>query len=175
MTNEELFNKNINLAYKNVQIYKNCGIEYEDLMQLCLYGLWKSVLTYKVEKGYAFSSYSYRIIQNEVNYYLRKNRKYFTDRYFSEPINDEITLEEIIADKHNQIEELENNLDSFNYINKIRNSNLKEKEKQVLELTLKGLKQRQIAEKIGLSQPQVSRIIKSFKKYRRKLWIKKHT
>ena len=46
MTNEEMFTENIRLAYKNAQHYKNCGIEYEDLEQICLYALWKAVLTY---------------------------------------------------------------------------------------------------------------------------------
>lgn len=33
MTKEDLFNKNINIAYKITQHYRLCGIEYEDLKQ----------------------------------------------------------------------------------------------------------------------------------------------
>lgn len=166
MTKEELFNKNKNIAYKITQHYRLCGIEYEDLQQICLYGLWKAALTYKQEKGYAFTSYAYRVIQNEVNYYLRRNRKYFTDKHFSSIVYDNITLEDVLADTDNEIERLEKSIDNENYITKIINSDLKEREKQVLELILKNYKQRQIAKIVGCSQPQVSRIIK---KFRRKL------
>ena len=46
MTNEELFNKNINIAYKLAWQYKNSGIDMEDIKQICLYALWKAVITY---------------------------------------------------------------------------------------------------------------------------------
>ena len=163
MTKEDLFNKNTNIAYKITQHYRLCGIEYEDLKQICLYGLWKAVLTYRQGKGYAFTTYAYRVIQNEVNYYLRKNRKYFTDKYFSSIIYDNLTLEDVLEDKNNELERIEKRIDNENYITKIRNSNLKEREKQVLELLLQNYKQQQIAKIVGCSQPQVSRIIKKFR------------
>jgi len=163
MTKEEMFNENIKLAYKNAQHYKNCGIEYEDLKQICLYALWKAVLTYKQEKKYAFSSYAYRVIQNEVNYYLRSNRKHFNNKHFSDLIYENFTLEDTLADTYNQIEEAERNIDNKNYIKKIKESNIRKEEKQVLELLTKDYKQRQIAEIIGCSQPQVSRLIRKIK------------
>lgn len=125
--------------------------------------MWKAVLTYKQGKGYAFTTYAYRVIQNEVNYYLRKNRKYFTDKYFSSIIYDNLTLEDVLEDKNNELERIEKRIDNENYITKIRNSNLIEREKQVLELLLQNYKQQQIAKIVGCSQPQVSRIIKKFR------------
>lgn len=50
MSNEEIFNKNIKIAFKLVQQYKNAGIELEDLKQMSLMGLWKAVITYKEDK-----------------------------------------------------------------------------------------------------------------------------
>ena len=160
----EIFNSNIKIAYKIAQQYKNCGIECEDLKQMCLLGLWKATITYKNDKGIAFSTYSYRVIQNELNHYLRNNRKYFTNKYFSEEIGENITLEDAIADKHNKIEELENKLDNDLYINKIKTSPLKINERKTFELYLKGYKQDKIAKIIGCSQPQISRYIKKLKK-----------
>lgn len=164
MTNEEMFNQNIKIAYKLVQQYKDCGIEIEDLKQICLLALWKATQTFKSDKGYTFSTYSYRVIQNEVNYYLRQNRKYFTNRYFSEKVIDNITLEDILADERDLIEELENNIDNENIFNLIKNAALKNDEKIVIELSLKGYRQQKIAEIIGCSQPQVSRYIKGIRK-----------
>lgn len=165
MTNEEIFNQNINIAYKLTQQYKNCGIEYDDLKQICLLALWKAVITYKNDKGWAFSTYSYKVIQNELNYYLRQNRKYFINRYFSEETGENITLEDMIEDKYNRIEELEDNLDNEFLINKIKSSLLKVNERKTFELYLKGYKQDKIAKIIGCSQPQVSRYIKNIRRY----------
>lgn len=108
MTKEELFNKNINIAYKITQHY----------------------------------------------------------RLFSSIIYDNITLENVLEDTENEMERIEKSIDNENYIAKIRNSNLKEREKQILELLLQNYKQQQIAKIVGCSQPQISRIIK---KFRRKL------
>lgn len=107
MTNEELFNKNINIAYKLAWQYKNSGIDMEDIKQICLYALWKAVITYK--ENYTFSTYAYQVIFNEMNYYLRQNRKYFSNKYFSEKIGvDDLILEDTLEDKSNMMEEIEN-------------------------------------------------------------------
>ena len=168
MTNEEMFNRNINIAYKIAQKYRNSGIEYEDLNQMCLLGLWKATITYKKEKGYAFSTYSYRVVQNELNQYLRKNKKYFSNRYFSEEIHENIVLEDIIADTYNSIEELENNIDNVNAINEIKANVTRKSEGKIIELYLKGYKQDKIAETIGCSQTQINRDIKKLKMYSRR-------
>ena len=164
MTNEEVFNKNKNIAYKIASNYKNCGVEQEDLKQMCLIGLWKAVITYKKGKNCALSTYSYRVIQNEINDYLRRNRKNFLNRSFSEKTGENIVLEDTLESKIDYIEKLEKDLDNKTYLNQIKNSKLKEKEKQVLELLAKGYRQRKIANTIGISQPQVSRIIKNLRK-----------
>ena len=66
MTNKEIFNNNINIAYKIANKYLiNYRNEYEDIKQVALLGLWKAVLTFK--NGYAFSTYAYPVIQNAIN------------------------------------------------------------------------------------------------------------
>lgn len=95
MTKEKLFKENINIAHKNVQKFRHCGIDRGDLLQICYLGLWKSVLNFQEEKGCKFSSYAYKVIQNEILQYLRKTkdinsidffrgnrRKYYTKGYF---------------------------------------------------------------------------------------------
>lgn len=163
MTKEEVFENNKLLAYKIIQKYKTSGIEYEDLEQIAMLALWKAAITYKQEKGFTFSTYAYRVIQNEINSYLRKNRKYFTDRHLEEKIYEGTTLEEVITDNKNNIEEFEERVDCQNLINQIKNNLSKNKEKQVFKLAQKGYKQVQIGLKIGISQAQVSRILKKIR------------
>lgn len=163
MTNEEMFNKNINIAYKIANRYLvNYANEYEDIKQVALMGLWKAVLTFN--DTHAFSTYAYTVISNEINMYLRTIKKNNSTISLKQEVKENITLEDILADKNNYIEKLENSLDIENYIVQIKNSKLKEKEKIVFELSLRGYKQDKIAKIIGCSQPQVSRLIKKLRK-----------
>ena len=166
MTNEELFNKNINIAYKLAWQYKNSGIDMEDIKQICLYALWKAVITYK--ENYTFSTYAYQVIFNEMNYYLRQNRKYFSDKYFSEKIGvDDLILEDTLEDKSNMMEEIENKIDINSQINSIKNSKLNDDLKIIFELHMQGHKQREIAKILNCSQANVSRKLCKIKKFRR--------
>ena len=163
MTNEEMFNKNINIAYKIANRYLvNYANEYEDIKQVALMGSWKAVLTFN--NTHAFSTYAYTVISNEINMYLRTIKKNNNTISLKQEVKENITLEDILADKNNYIEKLENSLDIENYIVQIKNSKLKEKEKIVFELSLRGYKQDKIAKIIGCSQPQVSRLIKKLRK-----------
>ena len=162
MTKEEMFNKNIKIAYKIANRYlTNYASEYEDIKQIALMGLWKAVSTF--DNTHVFSTYAYTVISNEINYYLRKEKKNYNTISLKQEIKENITLEDILADKNNYIEKLENSLAIENYISQIRNSKLKEQEKIVFELTLKGYKQRQIAKIIGCSQAEVSRKIRKLR------------
>lgn len=162
MTKEEMFNKNIKIAYKIANRYLiNYANEYEDIKQIALMGLWKAVSTF--DNTHAFSTYGYTVISNEINCYLRTVKKHYNTISLKQEIKEDITLEDVLADKNNYIEKLENSLDIENYISQIRNSKLNEKEKMVFELTLKGYKQRQIAKIIGCSQAEVSRKIRKLR------------
>ena len=150
MTNEEMFNKNINIAYKIANRYLvNYANEYEDIKQVALMGLWKAVLTFN--DTHAFSTYAYTVISNEINMYLRTIKKNNSTISLKQEVKENITLEDILADKNNYIEKLENSLDIENYIVQIKNSKLKEKEKIVFELSLRGYKQDKIAKIICCS------------------------
>lgn len=162
MTKEEMFNKNIKIAYKLANRYlTNYASEYEDIKQIALTGLWKAVSTF--DNTHVFSTYAYTVISNEINYYLRTVKKHYNTISLKQEVKENITLEDILADKNNYIEKLENSLAIENYISQTRNSKLKEQEKIVFELTLKGYKQRQIAKIIGCSQAEVSRKIRKLR------------
>lgn len=163
MTNEEMFTANTKIAYKIAWQYKSCGIEFEDLKQICLLGLWKAVITFK--NTHAFSTYAYKVIFNEVNQYLRKNTKHFTIRYLSEPIGKEnrILLEEKIVDEIDNIGNIEKHIDMEKQFKNIRNDDLNKKEKEIFEMRLKGYKQQNIANVMNCSQAQISRCLKKIR------------
>ena len=68
MTKEEMFNKNIKLAYKIANKYRiNHSNEIEDIKQIALIGLWKAVTRYNGKN--TLSTFAYVVIQNEINLY----------------------------------------------------------------------------------------------------------
>lgn len=162
MTNEEIFNKNIKIAYKVAYKYQNCGIEFDELEQLCLLGLWKAIITYRKESS-ALSTYAYSVIRNEICMYLRKNKKHALNKHLSDIVVDNITLEEVIADDNDHMGELERKIYIEDYIKKLKKASLKER--KIIDLKIKGATQQDIAKILNISQPQVSRTIKKMKKY----------
>lgn len=158
MTNEEMFENNIRIAYKIANRYKiNYLTEYEDIKQIALLGLWKAVLTFK--NTHAFSTYAYPVISNEINLYLRKNKKTKLDISINTIIHDNLTFEDILQDEDN-IEKLLEDIEILK-INQILNEiNITEKERKIYKLIQSGYKQQDVAEKFNMSQCQVSRIQK---------------
>lgn len=163
MTNEELFNQNVKLAYKIAWSYKSCGVEFEDVKQMCLLGLWKAVKTFRNDKGVMFATYAVRVMQNEGNQYLRKNKKHLNNKSLSDKIKDNIVLEDVIVDPRNNIEEKERYIDNQKYLNRICKNLKTDKQKIIMKLYAKGYSQQKIAKKLKTSQPTVCRIIKKMK------------
>ncbi len=162
MTNEEMFEKNIKIAYKIANRYRiNYLSEYEDIKQIALLALWKAVLTFNNTN--AFSTYAYVVISNEINLYLRRNKKTEQEISINTSINDgELTIEDILQSADN-IEKL---LEDISFADKIRYLSaiqFTDKEKKVLILSKRGYKQQEIAKRLHISQTQVSRIQKRLK------------
>lgn len=158
MTNEELFEQNINLANKMVWQYKNCGVSFEDLQQLCYLGLWKAIISF--DHKHTLSTYAWPVMSNEINQYLRKNRKHFNNMSLSEPVGENMEMEQFIADEKDNIQRLENKIDIENQLKKIEDSSLDDDTKKIFNLYISGCKQSEIAKKMKCSQPQVSRKLK---------------
>lgn len=160
MTKEEIFNNTTAIAYKIAWSYRGCGIEIDDLRQMCLLGLWKAVITFKEGKGANICTYAYRVIQNEINYKLRKVRCEKNNKHLYDEIEENLTIADIISDDHDYIDDLLKRLEAEEHVSKLGELDLKDKEKDVLKLTKKGYKQVEMAKELQISQSQVNRILK---------------
>lgn len=158
MTKEEMFNKNIKLAYKVANKYKiNHYEEFEDIKQIALLGLWKAVTNYNGKN--ALSTFAYVVIQNEINSYLRKTKKSFKSVSINVEVHERLTLEDILQ-ADDSIEELLDDIEE-RVIKQVLNETLEnenERDNQVYKLYEQGYRQGQIAKIMGISQAQVSRI-----------------
>lgn len=102
-----------------------------------------------------FSTYAYAVISNNINCYLRYVRKHKKRNIsINTEINEDLTLEDILADENQNLDYLLSKFCIEEVINKLK---LTEKESLIIKLRLDGKKQRQIAEIIGMSQANVSR------------------
>lgn len=134
----------------------------EDLFQIGLIGLVKTINTFDPDKGVKFSAYATPIIRNEILMSLRKKRiipvfsldeKYRLDNGDSVPRGDMIPSEYSFENLVHSKIALDSNI-----------SGMSEREKKILKLCEIGKTQRQIAKEMSVSQPCISRILKKIRK-----------
>ena len=153
-----------NIAYKICQSYRvNYPNEFEDIKQVALLGLWKACLNYDKNRG-AISTYAYPIVKNHINIYVRGLRKH-QNRYtsFSEPIKDNLTVEDIIASEIDYEEDIVDRAYVAEVTKKIPVVFTDEREQFIFKEYINGYTQAQTAQKMNLSQPQISRLQKRVK------------
>jgi len=125
-------------------------VDEEDLKQVALWGLYKATKNFKKEEGYAFSTFAYRVIRNEIIKELRKwqNKEAASLDEMEIEVRDTNQGENVVME---QIKEI-----------------LDDMEMQIILLTLEGYNQRQIGKQVGKSQRVVSKVfIRAKEKIRR--------
>ena len=158
MTNEEIFEENIMIAYKIANRYRtNYFEELEDIKQIALMELWRCVMHW--DHIHALTTYAYICIPTKINMYLRKVKKYENNLSMNIPIfNDsdgnEFTLEDTIENEIDCIDFLIDDLDAQGVLDKIY---LTDEERYLIELRMRGLPQYKCAKIMKKSQPQISR------------------
>lgn len=137
------FEDNIKLAYHiSSRFEPTIMVDRDDIKQLALIGLHKASKTFKKELGFAFSTFAYRVMRNEILKAMEKER-------FADSI-DEIELE-IEDDRYTPDSEYMGSLENFSHV-------ITKQEFDIVGLTVQGYNQKEISEQVGLSQSQVSRI-----------------
>lgn len=130
----------------------------EDLFATGLVGIVKATNKFDAEKGFAFSTYATQIVRNEILQLFRKKRivpRFSLDEPCRSKDGVEVSYAEIIADDRRFDEEI---IESVKFESVIKSLN--EREKRIIFLKMDGEKQDEIANMCGISQAQVSRIIK---------------
>lgn len=171
---EVFFNYHINLAHFIARKYENTDIEYDDRLQLALIGMWKATLSFEPLKGYKFTTYASRAMHNEILMALRKTKKksqinndiivslhypIVVDEYKHElTLGDIIPDEKAIIDDHLLASELHEELIYF------LDNKCTDKQRYVVIETLHNKSQPQIASELGVSQSDVSKTLRKFRK-----------
>lgn len=139
----------------------------EDLFSIGLIGVVKAVNTFNPDKGFTFSAYATRIIRNGILMTFRKKRiipAFSLDEPYDLGNGESVDFSEVIADGRRFEEEVIADMQFNQFFLR-----LNEREKKIITLSMQDKTQNEIAEICGLSQPYVSRIVKSvYKKWRKK-------
>ncbi len=171
--NEEAKNKliehNLRLVVYLSKKYENTKIDLEDLVSIGTIGLIKGINTYKMDKNIKLATYASRCIDNEILMYLRKNKKRNADVSLEESLSfdsegNELHLEDILGTDPDLVtKELEDNDLKLTLMKEI--NRLPERDKQIMKLRYglfgeKEITQKELAEKLNISQSYISRIEK---------------
>lgn len=141
----------------------------EDLVSIGAIGLMKAVNTFDYSKNIKLATYASRCIENEILMYLRKASNSKIELSFDDPLStdwdgNELTLRDVLGTDANEISEDIEYQDEQRLLRKIVSS-LPEKEKNIMTQRFglnnnKVLTQKQLADKLGISQSYISRLEK---------------
>ena len=174
---ELLIIHNLRLVVYIAKKFESTGIGIEDLVSIGTIGLIKAVKTFCPEKNIKLATYASRCIENEILMFLRKASQYKNEISIDEPLNidwdgNELLLSDLLGTDHNVVNKgIEHEVEPQVLRQEI--SKLDEREKMIMEMrfglvTGHEMTQKQVADKVGISQSYISRlekrIIKDIKK-----------
>ena len=165
----KLIEHNLRLVVFLAKKYENTGYDVEDLVSIGSIGLIKGINTYKLDKNIKLATYASRCISNEILMFLRKNKKRRGEISFEDALNydsegNELHLEDILGTEIDYVpNEYEKALNKEILEKEIKSLDKREKEIMTLRYGLNNTEeytQKEVAEKLGISQSYISRIEK---------------
>lgn len=164
-----LIERNLRLVVYIARRFENTGVYLEDLISIGTIGLIKAISTYRRDKNIKLATYASRCIENEILMYIRKISGQRLEVSLDEPINmdydgNELLLSDILGTDEDIIfRPLEDDVDLC--ILREALEGLTQRERQIVWMRygLDGqpeLTQKDVAQKMGISQSYISRLEK---------------
>ena len=164
-----LIERNLRLVVYIAKRFENTGVGIEDLVSIGTIGLIKAINTFKADKNIKLATYASRCIENEILMYIRKNSSTKAEISIDEPLNtdwdgNELLLSDILGTEEDSIayemEIMEERLSIRRAV-----AGLNDREREIIELRygMRGrreLTQKEVADKLGISQSYISRLEK---------------
>lgn len=164
-----LIEHNLRLVVYISRRFENTGVNLEDLISIGTIGLIKAINTYRRDKNIKLATYASRCIENEILMYIRKIANQKTEVSLDEPINmdydgNELLLSDILGTDEDMIlRPLEDDVDLCVLRDALAQLPPREREIVVMRFGLEGRKeltQKEVAQKMGISQSYISRLEK---------------
>ena len=166
---QTLIEHNLRLVVYIARRFESSGTNLEDLISIGTSGLIKAIGTYRLEKNIKLATYAARCIENEILMHIRKISSQKAEISLDEPINmdyegNELLLSDIIGTDENIVTgRLEDDVD----IQLLRQAlkELPDREREIVQMRYglegrKELTQKEVAQKMGISQSYISRLEK---------------
>lgn len=164
-----LIERNLRLVVFIARRFENTGVNLEDLISIGTIGLIKAVDTYRLDRNIKLATYASRCVENEILMHIRKISNQKTEVSLDEPINmdydgNELLLSDILGTDEDMIlRPMEDAVDLLLLRQAVRELPPRELEIVQMRFGLNGYKeltQKEVAQKMGISQSYISRLEK---------------
>lgn len=166
---QRLIEHNLRLVVYIARRFESTGVNLEDLISIGTIGLIKGISTYRREKNIKLATYASRCIENEILMHIRKIAGQKAEVSLDEPINmdydgNELLLSDILGTDENVVTgHLEDDVDLHILRQALRQ--LSDRERQIINMRyglngVQELTQKEVAQKLGISQSYISRLEK---------------
>ena len=164
-----LIERNLRLVVYISKRFENTGVNLEDLISIGTIGLIKAITTYRLDKNIKLATYASRCVENEILMYIRKIAGQKAEVSLDEPINtdydgNELLLSDVLGTEEDVVlRPLEDDVDLKVLRQALRELPEREHEIVAMRFGLDGYKeltQKEVAQKMGISQSYISRLEK---------------
>lgn len=166
---QQLIEHNLRLVVYIARRFENTGVNLEDLISIGTIGLIKAINTYRSDRNIKLATYASRCIENEILMHIRKISGQKAEVSLDEPINmdydgNELLLSDILGTDEDMIlRPMEDAVDRVLLRKAL--TQLPEREREIVYLRFglegrKELTQKEVAQRMGISQSYISRLEK---------------
>ena len=164
-----LIEHNLRLVVFIARRFESTGINIEDLISIGTIGLIKGINTFRSDKNIKLATYASRCVENEILMHIRKIANQKGEISLDEPINtdwdgNELLLSDVLGtDEDTVLRALEESVD--HELLRAALGRLPARDREIIALRfglggLKALTQKEVAERLGISQSYISRLEK---------------
>lgn len=165
----ELVEHNLRLVVYIAKKFEGTGADGDDLVSVGTIGLIKAINSFKSDKNIKLATYASRCIENEILMYLRRMAKLRQEVSFDEPLNtdwegNELLLSDVMGtDADSVYSDVEGGVEKE--LLKASLSKLSSREQRIMRMRFgldggEGMTQKDVADKLGISQSYISRLEK---------------
>ena len=166
---EDYIKGNLRLVLSVIQRFSGNNENVDDLFQIGCIGLIKAINTFRADKNIKLATYASRCIENEILMFLRKNSSQRTEVSFDEPLNTdwdgkELLLSDVLGTEGDVVlRPIEADADRKLLSDAV--GMLSQRERAIITMRFglwgqKELTQKEVADRLGISQSYISRLEK---------------
>ena len=164
-----LIEHNLRLVVYIAKRFENTGTGIEDLVSIGTIGLIKAINTFRADKNIKLATYASRCIENEILMYIRKFSGTRAEISIDEPLNtdwdgNELLLSDVLGSEEDSVSyEIEQAEERESIRRAVADLDAREREIIELRYGMSGgreLTQKEVADRLGISQSYISRLEK---------------